>query len=228
MGSACSCVGGYSGDNCEIAPPVDPVDLCASVDCGDHGVCSEGQCTCNGGYTGDRCEIAGTPPPRSPTYNLVLDQDFAALVDEDVLSAFKRNVKEALAAVMGIDISRIIIVSVRPGSTTVDFYVEDAPDSAPSTALSTDAAIMTLLQAVQDDSSTTLEDAFDVHVGAPYVPNSLEQKPVEPPPEPSPEPTPEPQLPDDFLKNPASSGAWTADPIALIVVFIITLLGAVN
>lgn len=31
-------------------------DLCAGIDCGEHGACDEGTCTCKPGYAGQRCE----------------------------------------------------------------------------------------------------------------------------------------------------------------------------
>jgi hypothetical protein len=36
-------------------------DLCASVECGDHGECFRGECLCAAGYSGDRCSTAPTP-----------------------------------------------------------------------------------------------------------------------------------------------------------------------
>eukprot|EP01051_Picozoa_sp_SAG22_P004875 SAG22_NODE_274_length_13178_cov_17.793715_8_plen_831_part_00 len=47
---ACQCVGGFGGERCET-------DLCAGVNCGEHGECAAGACECLDGWSGDRCEV---------------------------------------------------------------------------------------------------------------------------------------------------------------------------
>eukprot|EP01052_Picozoa_sp_SAG31_P035670 SAG31_NODE_4336_length_3343_cov_11.270962_2_plen_747_part_00 len=46
----CQCVSGFGGDRCET-------DLCASMDCGEHGECVAGVCECSDGWIGEYCEV---------------------------------------------------------------------------------------------------------------------------------------------------------------------------
>jgi hypothetical protein len=70
-GGTCSCTGGYTGLNCETAPPAPtpptpptppsppPVtNLCANVHCGSHGSCNTttGNCVCRDNYSGPQCQ----------------------------------------------------------------------------------------------------------------------------------------------------------------------------
>eukprot|EP01050_Picozoa_sp_SAG11_P018027 SAG11_NODE_2668_length_3114_cov_1.714096_1_plen_866_part_00 len=50
----CQCVVGYAGDWCET-------DMCASMDCGEHGECVRGACECSDDWTGHRCETRSSP-----------------------------------------------------------------------------------------------------------------------------------------------------------------------
>eukprot|EP01052_Picozoa_sp_SAG31_P030125 SAG31_NODE_3063_length_4730_cov_6.014900_2_plen_851_part_00 len=45
----CQCAGGFGGDRCQT-------DLCAGMDCGDHGECVSGSCECAAGVCGDHCQ----------------------------------------------------------------------------------------------------------------------------------------------------------------------------
>eukprot|EP01050_Picozoa_sp_SAG11_P003868 SAG11_NODE_231_length_11932_cov_40.992817_4_plen_1147_part_00 len=47
----CQCVGNFGEARCET-------NLCAGVDCGEHGECAAGACECSDDWTGDRCETA--------------------------------------------------------------------------------------------------------------------------------------------------------------------------
>ena len=49
----CTCNDGYTGDNCQTQDVPDP---CSTVDCGQHGSCSDGSCICSDGYGGTSCQ----------------------------------------------------------------------------------------------------------------------------------------------------------------------------
>lgn len=51
----CVCKPGYQGGNCDT---LSPKDLCANVNCGPHGNCTDGLCVCIDGYTGTNCSNA--------------------------------------------------------------------------------------------------------------------------------------------------------------------------
>ena len=56
--------------------PVAP-DLCEDVDCGEHGVCSEGVCECQSGWSGILCDIEDAPPEAGVSQLTVIPYDSA-------------------------------------------------------------------------------------------------------------------------------------------------------
>jgi tetratricopeptide (TPR) repeat protein len=52
----CDCRNGYTGEHCEIPPPIN--DPCKNVNCGANGTCVNGTCRCKNGYTGNRCQTS--------------------------------------------------------------------------------------------------------------------------------------------------------------------------
>ena len=67
VGIAAAAGGGGGGGGSGSGEP--PVDLCANVDCGEHGTCSAGICTCSDGYYGDRCDKAPLTCENGGTWN---------------------------------------------------------------------------------------------------------------------------------------------------------------
>ncbi len=51
----CDCTDNYTGEQCQTEPET---DLCADVNCGTNGTCSEGVCVCSNNYYGTNCENA--------------------------------------------------------------------------------------------------------------------------------------------------------------------------
>ncbi len=47
---------GNSGDNSGEGGTAEPVDPCATVNCGEHGTCVDGTCECEDGWTGELCD----------------------------------------------------------------------------------------------------------------------------------------------------------------------------
>ncbi|OQR93274.1 hypothetical protein THRCLA_08486 [Thraustotheca clavata] len=51
---SCNCDAGWSGDRCQTVVN----STCFNGQCGDHGICNNGQCSCQDGYEGMQCQIA--------------------------------------------------------------------------------------------------------------------------------------------------------------------------
>ena len=74
--NVCSCTGGYTGNNCQIAPTWS----CSGIDknnasvCSSHGTCTaQDVCSCTGGYSGTNCEIPPTGNESSYRKRITID-----------------------------------------------------------------------------------------------------------------------------------------------------------
>jgi hypothetical protein len=126
------------------------------------------------------------------------------------LEAYKAKVAAILAALMGVDVSRIVITGVTAGSVVVNFYVTEAPPNSPEAPTPEQAAANLL--AVHENGS--MADSF-TSADMNYVGTSVAEPP-EPTPEPTPDPAPEPKPVD--VPRP-TSGA----PSVVASVFVCTL-----
>lgn len=87
--------GGGGGGSGGGSPPPAP-NLCADVNCGEHGTCqaSTGLCVCSGGYTGPACDIPPSTDPedyRTPEFsgaNFSYAQDFLGQIKADEAYAY--------------------------------------------------------------------------------------------------------------------------------------------
>jgi hypothetical protein len=71
----------------EDSAPSQPDDLCATVDCGSHGQCSDGACACSDGYSGDRCQTPFSCVPADIAADAFDACDCGATPDDPVLIA---------------------------------------------------------------------------------------------------------------------------------------------